>query len=59
MRLHILTLEGVRNMFWEYAQERADNLDAMEEDLKNCYDIDWEDVSDDAMTAEMEVNNDL
>lgn len=53
MRLRILTLEGVRNMFFEHAEERADQLDDMEKELKERYDINWEDVSEEAMAEEM------
>lgn len=52
MRLRILTLEGVRNMFWEYAEARADQLDDMEKELKERYGINWDDVSDEAMAQQ-------
>ena len=32
-RLKLATLEGVRNMIYRYAQERADQLDAMQDRL--------------------------
>lgn len=59
LRLRILTLEGVRNMFWEYAQERADRLDEMEKDLKESYDIDWDDVSDEAIAEDQEADEEM
>lgn len=32
-RLQLATLEGMRNMFYEYACNRADELEALQEDL--------------------------
>lgn len=32
-RLQLATLEGMRNMFYEYACSRADELEALQEDL--------------------------
>jgi len=32
-RLQLATLEGMRNMFYEYACHRADELEALQEDL--------------------------
>lgn len=53
LRLRILSMEGVRNMFWDYAETRADQLDEMEKELKDRYGINWDDVSDEAMAQEM------
>jgi len=44
LRLRIMTIEGVRNMFHEYCQERADLLDDMEAELKAKFDLDWVNV---------------
>lgn len=43
-RLRLVTLEGVRNMFWEYASDRADKLDEMQDRLMEEYNIDWDDI---------------
>lgn len=34
-RLNLASIEGVRNMFYDYACQRADELDAMQEQLQN------------------------
>ena len=44
-RLRLMTLEGVRDAFTEYAHKEADKLDAMEEQLREQHDIEWEDVA--------------
>ena len=43
-RLRLVTLEGVRNMFWEYATARADRLDEMQDRLMEEFQIDWDEV---------------
>lgn len=55
-RLRLVTLEGVRNMFWEYAQDRADRLDDMQDKLMEDYDIDWDDVAEEEDDIEMELS---
>ena len=44
-RLRLVTLEGVRNMFWEYANSRADLLDEMQDRLMEEFNVDWEEVN--------------
>ena len=43
-RLRLVTLEGVRNMFYEYASDRADKLDEMQDRLMEEFHIDWDDI---------------
>ena len=43
-RLRLVTLEGVRNMFYEYASNRADKLDEMQDRLMEEHNIDWDDI---------------
>ena len=63
LRLKLCSLEGVRNMFYEYAYAQADRLEDMQMDLFNKTGIAWnEDLGQDSdMEAEesedMEVEN--
>ena len=41
LRLKLCTLEGVRNMFYEYAYAKADELEKMQLDLYNKSGIAW------------------
>lgn len=43
LRLRLCTLEGVRNMFYEYAYSRADELEKMQLKLYNTTGIAWND----------------
>ena len=43
LRLKLCTLEGVRNMFYEYAYAKADELEKMQLDLYNKSGIAWND----------------
>ena len=44
LRLKLCTLEGVRNMFYEYAYAKADELEKMQLDLFNKTGIAWTDA---------------
>lgn len=44
LRIRILSIEGVRNMFFEYAEEMAERLEEMEIELLERYGIDWLDI---------------
>ena len=44
LRLKLCTLEGVRNMFYEYAYAKADELEKMQLDLFNRTGIAWNDT---------------
>lgn len=43
LRLRLCTMEGVRNMFYEYAYSRADQLEKMQLDLYTKTGIAWND----------------
>ena len=45
-RLRLCTLEGVRNMFYEYASQSADELDTLQDRLMNEFNIDYDEVCD-------------
>lgn len=49
LRLQLATMEGMRNMFYEYAYRRADELEALQDELVNAgimsdteEDLDWD-----------------
>ena len=44
LRLKLCTLEGVRNMFYEYAYAKADELEKMQLELYNKSGIAWNDA---------------
>ena len=44
-RLRQVTLEGVRNMFLEYANRSADRLDKMQDRLMEEFSVDWDEVN--------------
>ena len=53
IRLQLATLEGMRNMFYEYACRRADELEALQDQLVDAgvmsdteEDIDWDEVQE-------------
>ena len=43
-RLRLVTLEGVRNVLWQYANSRADRLDDMQDRLMEEFNVDWDEV---------------
>lgn len=50
LRLQLATLEGMKNMYYEYAYRRADELEALQEELVTAglmsdteEDLDWND----------------
>ena len=65
LRLKLCTLEGVRNMFYEYAYAKADELEKMQLELYNKTGMAWndsltresdsEDDDDDANSGAMEI----
>ena len=63
LRLKLCSLEGVRNMFYEYAYAQADRLEDMQLDLFNRTGIAWnEDLAQDSdieaeESEDMEVEN--
>ena len=67
LRLKLCSLEGVRNMFYEYAYAKADELEKMQLDLYNRTGIAWSDAlaeesgteSDDDDIEDMELENSL
>ena len=52
LRLKLCTLEGVRNVFYEYAYAKADELEKMQLDLYNRTGIAW----DDSLAEESDLN---
>ena len=44
LRLRLLSLEGVRNMFYDYAYAKADTLEKMQLELYNKTGIVWNDA---------------
>ena len=53
LRLQLATLEGMRNMFYEYAYKRADELEALQDTLVAAgvmsdteEDLDWDEEDD-------------
>ena len=58
LRLKLCTLEGVRNMFYEYAYAKADELEKMQLDLYNKSGIAWNDTLAQESDNEDSDNND-
>ena len=52
LRLKLCSLEGVRNMFYEYAYAKADELEKMQLDLYNKTGIAWSDALAEESDAE-------
>ena len=52
LRLKLCTLEGVRNMFYEYAYAKADELEKMQLELYNRTGIAWSDALAEESDAE-------
>ena len=52
LRLWLCSLEGVRNMFYEYAYAKADELEKMQLDLYNKTGIAWSDALAEESDAE-------
>ena len=52
LRLKLCSLEGVRNMFYEYAHAKADELEKMQLDLYNKTGIAWSDALAEESDAE-------
>ena len=46
LRLQLITLENVRQIFWKYMDGVADCLDEMQDRLMRDHGIDWDDVCD-------------
>ena len=45
-RLQLATYEGVRNMFYEYAAQRCDEMEGLQEQLRAQTGMEYEDFSD-------------
>ena len=58
LRLKLCTLEGVRNMFYEYAYAKADELEKMQLELYNKSGIAWNDALAQESDNEDSDNND-
>ena len=57
LRLKLCTLEGVRNMFYEYAYAKADELEKMQLELYNKSGIAWNDTLAEESEDEEAENN--
>ena len=59
LRLKLCTLEGVRNMFYEYAYAKADELEKMQLELYNKTGIAWSDALAEESDAEESDNDEI
>ena len=59
LRLRLCSLEGIRNMFYEYAYAKADELEKMQLDLYNRTGIAWNDALAEESDAEEDNDDDF
>ena len=57
LRLQLCSLEGVRNMFYEYAYAKADELEKMQLDLHSRTGIAWTDALAEESDAKVDEDN--